>query len=99
MNLPKCVRATLRIDGEPVVELDYPSCHLRLLLAAAGEGEKASDPNFDPYTIAGLDRRAVKLGILIASAEGHIASIDLNPAMVGPRGAGIVVADALVERA
>ncbi len=65
MNLPKPVRATLCIDGEPVVEVDYPSCHLRLLLAAAGEGEKASDPNFDPYAIAGLDRRAVKLGVLI----------------------------------
>jgi hypothetical protein len=31
-------------------------------------------------------------------SDGTIASIDLNPVMVGARGAGVVVADALVER-
>ncbi|HLJ19852.1 MAG TPA: acetate--CoA ligase family protein, partial [Stellaceae bacterium] len=52
-----------------------------------------------PLDAAALADAALKLGTLIASAEGRIASIDLNPVMVGARGAGIVVADALVERA
>jgi len=52
-----------------------------------------------PLDAEALADAALKLGTLIASAEGRIASIDLNPVMVGARGAGIVVADALVERA
>jgi hypothetical protein len=51
-----------------------------------------------PLDADALADAALKLGSLIASAQGRIASIDLNPVMVGPRGAGVVVADALVER-
>jgi acyl-CoA synthetase (NDP forming) len=51
-----------------------------------------------PLDAEALADAALKLGALIASAGGRIASIDLNPVMVGSRGAGIVVADALVER-
>jgi hypothetical protein len=65
MSLSKSERASLRIDGEPVVEEDYSNCHFRLLSAAVHEWERARDRAFDPYQIEGLDRQAVKLGILI----------------------------------
>jgi hypothetical protein len=80
MDLPKSERATLLVDGEPVVEVDYSSCHLRLLLAASGEEELARDLSFDPYAIAGFDRRAIKVGILIllnaANAEEAEAALE-----------------------
>lgn len=41
---------------------------------------------------------AVQLGHIITSAAGEITSIDVNPLMVGPAGAGVMVADALIER-
>ena len=40
---------------------------------------------------------AVALGTVISGARGTIASIDLNPVMVGAAGDGAVVVDALVE--
>jgi acyl-CoA synthetase (NDP forming) len=51
-----------------------------------------------PLDADALADAALKLGSLIASAQGRIASIDLNPVMVRAKGAGVVVADALVER-
>jgi len=41
----------------------------------------------------------VRLGAMIAGAKGRIASIDLNPVLVGAVGQGVIVLDALVERA
>jgi acyl-CoA synthetase (NDP forming) len=67
----------------------------RLRIAPLFEGVRG-DPPLDAEALA---EATLKLAALIASAEGRIASIDLNPVMVGARGAGIVVADALVERA
>ena len=52
-----------------------------------------------PLDAEALAQAAIALGAIIASAEGRIASIDLNPVLVGARGAGIVAADALIERA
>ena len=52
-----------------------------------------------PLDVEALADATLKLGALIASAQGRIASIDLNPVMVRAHGAGVVVADALVERA
>jgi acyl-CoA synthetase (NDP forming) len=66
----------------------------RLRIAPLFEGVRG-EPPLDAEALADA---ALKLGALIASAEGRIASIDLNPVMVDARGAGIVVADALVER-
>ncbi|HXA71371.1 MAG TPA: acetate--CoA ligase family protein [Stellaceae bacterium] len=66
----------------------------RLRIAPLFQGVRG-EPPLDADALA---EAALKLGVLIASAEGRIASIDLNPVMVGARGAGIVVADALVER-
>lgn len=67
----------------------------RLRIAPLLKGVRG-EPPLDTDALADA---ALKLGTLITSAEGRVASIDLNPVMVGARGAGIVVADALVERA
>jgi hypothetical protein len=58
--LPKDVRAALRLNGEPVIERDFPACHARLLCARLGVALPFGDPGFDPYTIAALPRRDVK---------------------------------------
>jgi len=52
-----------------------------------------------PLDVGALAQAMLRLGTIIASAKGHIASIDLNPVMVGSAGQGLVVLDALIERA
>ena len=52
-----------------------------------------------PMDVEPLCRAAVRLGDVIVGAGQSIASIDLNPVMVGAEGEGVVVVDALVERA
>lgn len=52
------------------------------------------DPPLDVAALAGI---AVAVGQVIAGARGAIASVDLNPVMVGAAGEGAVVVDALVE--
>ena len=52
-----------------------------------------------PLDLDALAAAAVAVGRLICGAKGRIASIDLNPVMVGARGEGVVIVDALVERA
>ena len=52
-----------------------------------------------PLDLDALAAAAVGVGRLIAAARGRIASIDLNPVMVGAKGDGVVIVDALVERA
>jgi hypothetical protein len=44
--------------------------------------------------LAGL---VIAIGRLIRAAPGRIASIDLNPVMVGAVGEGAIVVDGLVE--
>lgn len=41
---------------------------------------------------------AVRLGDLIVDGSGRIASVDLNPVLVGAVGEGVTIVDALVER-
>jgi hypothetical protein len=53
-------------------------------------GEPAID--LEPLTEA-----AIRLGQIITSAVGTIASIDINPAIVGVDGQSFVIVDALVE--
>jgi len=55
-------------------------------------GEKAAD-------IDALAHIAWRLGALIASAKGKIASLDINPVLIGAAGQGVTILDALVERA
>lgn len=52
-----------------------------------------------PLDVGALARLAVRVGQVIASAGGEIASIDMNPVVVGAAGEHAVVVDALVERA
>ena len=52
-----------------------------------------------PLDLDALAAAAIGVGRLIAGAKGRIASIDLNPVMVGAKGEGVVIVDALVERA
>jgi hypothetical protein len=42
---------------------------------------------------------ALRLGQLMLAADGAIASIDVNPVIVGTAGEPALVVDALVERA
>jgi hypothetical protein len=44
---------------------------------------------------------AVTVGVMMAFGESGVASLDLNPVIVGPKGQGCTVVDALVveERA
>lgn len=53
------------------------------------------EPALDLQAVAAI---AVMVGRLVRAACGQIASIDLNPVMVGAAGHGAVVVDALVER-
>ena len=52
-----------------------------------------------PLDVAALADIAVRVGQLMVAAGGRIASIDLNPVMLGADGEGAVVVDALVELA
>jgi acyl-CoA synthetase (NDP forming) len=52
-----------------------------------------------PVDIDALAHAALRLGAIIASAHGRIASIDVNPVLAAAAGQGIVILDALIERA
>ena len=52
------------------------------------------EPALDLEAVAAI---ALRLGEIMQAGRGCIASIDLNPVMVGAQGEGAVVADALVE--
>ena len=52
-----------------------------------------------PLDIDALGEVVVAIGRLIVAADGAIASIDVNPVLVSARGDGVVVLDALIERA
>lgn len=51
-----------------------------------------------PLDVDALCRAAVTVGLLMASPHADIASMDLNPVIVGARGEGCQVVDALVVR-
>ena len=52
-----------------------------------------------PIALGALAKLAVRLGAVLAAADGAIASIDLNPVMAGATDADTVIVDALIERA
>ena len=51
-----------------------------------------------PLDVKALAAVAVGVGRLIQGARGKIASLDLNPVMVGAEGEGATIVDALIER-
>lgn len=67
---------------------------LRTLRMAPLLGGVRGDPPLDTQALSDI---AVAVGRVIAGARGAIASLDLNPVMVGAAGEGAVVVDALVE--
>jgi len=60
-NIPEAARATLTINGEPVVEADYKSLHPTILYNEAGIRFSG-----DPYDVDGFERSDIKLGFVIA---------------------------------
>jgi hypothetical protein len=56
-SLPSDIRSTIHINGLPVVELDYRSCHYRLLAAAYG---LITSPTADPFEATGAERAHIK---------------------------------------
>ncbi len=66
-----------------------------LRIAPLLEGVRG-EPALDVDALANV---AISVGRLMVGAEGQIASIDLNPVMVGATGVGAMVLDGLIERA
>jgi acyl-CoA synthetase (NDP forming) len=52
-----------------------------------------------PLDLEAACEAAVRLGDFVAAAAAEVASIDLNPILVGAAGDGAVIVDALIERA
>ena len=79
----------------PFSEEEARDAILRLRIAPILRGVRGEKP----ADIDALAHAAWRLGALIAGAKGRIASLDLNPVLAGAAGEGVVVLDALVERA
>lgn len=77
----------------PFSEADVQAALRTLRIAPLLDGVRGEPP----LDVAALSRIAVAVGQVIAGAGGAIASLDLNPVMVGAAGQGAVVVDALVE--
>lgn len=72
-QLPSGVRPSLTLNSEPVVELDIPACHPRLMYALVG----ALWPGSDPYEIDGFERSIAKRGfnMLVNSTSKRSAAL------------------------
>ncbi|QUD86238.1 hypothetical protein [Phenylobacterium montanum] len=74
-SMPKLARATITIDGEATVELDFKSFHPRMLYHLCS---RPLDPDNDPYRLGGLwrdvDRDVVKVAfnqLLAINGDGR----------------------------
>lgn len=96
-SLPKTRRHLLRIEGEPVVDLDFAAMFVQLAYLRAG----AAIPNSDPYgDIDGLPRKAVKKAVAsLLCRQGAMVRLpsDLRQ-LVGPEWTGRKVEAAIRER-
>lgn len=96
-SLPKTRRHLLRIDGEPVADLDFAAMFVQLAYLHAG----AAIPNSDPYgDIDGLPRKAVKKAVAsLLCRQGAMVRLpsDLRQ-LVGPEWTGRKVEAAIRER-
>jgi hypothetical protein len=78
--LPKRVREKLLIRGEPVIEVDYKTCHPRLLCALAGIDLPFYDDAFDYYDLlSSVSREHVKpaFSILLNARSESAAAMAL----------------------
>lgn len=78
----------------PFSEYDVQEQLGRLRIAPLYKGVRGEPP----LALGALAKLAVRLGAMLDTASGAIASIDLNPVMVGAREADTVIVDALIER-
>jgi acyl-CoA synthetase (NDP forming) len=78
----------------PVTFDDVRAAVRRLRIAPFFEGVRG-EPELD---LEALCVAAVRLSEIMASSRDQIASIDLNPVMVGVRGEGVTIVDAVIER-
>ncbi|MRX33845.1 hypothetical protein [Aminobacter sp. MDW-2] len=96
-SLPKARRHLLRIDGEPVADLDFAAMFVQLAYLHAG----AAIPNSDPYgDIDGLPRKAVKKAVAsLLCRQGAMVRLpsDLRQ-LVDPEWTGRKVEAAIRER-
>ena len=70
LEMPKHLRSSLLINGQPVFEHDYSACHLRLAYFAVGAGDElAALGDRGHYELPGFDptvwRKAIKVGVQI----------------------------------
>ena len=70
-NIPKCERARLTLNGEPIFEADYPRLHITLAYAAAGVTLEG-----DPYEVASWPIPLVKVAVnIILNAKGRTSAL------------------------
>ena len=82
-SIPKAVREYITINGEPTVELDYPTLHPRLLYAQVG---KSLDS--DAYSIEGFERSIVKVAFnVMVNADTDRAALSAIAKAIGGEGA------------
>jgi succinyl-CoA synthetase beta subunit len=79
----------------PFTESDAADALARLRMSPLLRGVRGEAPT----QLAAVCATAVRLGDLILSCQNAIASIDINPLMLGGPRQGVTVVDAVVERA
>ncbi len=69
-NMPKALRAEMKINGEPTVELDFKSNHLMMLVAMSGMTPPA-DPYLTIASVANQSRDKVKAFITVCLGSNN----------------------------
>ncbi len=88
-QLPKQDRKRLQLNGRPVIELDFPTLHPRLLYAQTGHSLDG-----DAYDIKGWDRPLVKTAFnILVNADTRQKAVAAIAEQIGGEGAFKVAAD------
>jgi hypothetical protein len=83
-TMPERERITdLRMNGEPVAEIDVKACHLSIVAALSGS---PLSPDIDPYDVPGIPRPVVKRWLVATLGKG-------SPVVRVPDGAERVFAE------
>ncbi len=105
MLLPAHQRAKILINGEPVDEYDYSSCHLRLALAAYGQTYPLNEDPYKCFATGCHSRKHVKLAINVmfnapsirSAIRATVAGIGREPSSETIRDVGALMTQ-IVER-